>query len=191
MQAEPDGHRTEPFFREEQEQRRARTEAGRGRSRFREAYPQPEARKVGEEADVNRRVHQQNQWQRDSLAFDNTGTGKQSFVSFYFTNVPENISYIALRRGFEVCGIMEDVYLAKKRNVNGGVFGFVRYAKVLNVDKLLKALNNVWFGDWRVVAKVASFDMFGNKKNDEGAKVEGDNFKVGSGINVVRDHFKG
>ena len=117
--------------------------------------------------------------------------GKQSFVSFYFTNVPEDISYIALRQGFEVCGIMEDVYLAKKRNVNGGVFGFVRYGKVMNVEKLLKALNNVWFGDCRVVAKVASFDRFGNKKNDVRAKVVVDNFKVGSGNNVVRDHFMG
>ena len=56
-----------------------------------------------------------------------------------------------------MCGIMEDVYLARKRNVNGGAFGFVRYGKVKDVDKLLKALNNVWFGDWKVVAKVVSF----------------------------------
>lgn len=42
---------------------------------------------------------------------------------------------------------MVDVYLASKRNVNGGAFGFVRYSKVKDVEKLLKALNNVWFGD--------------------------------------------
>jgi hypothetical protein len=77
----------------------------------------------------------------------------QEVVSFYFTNIPADISYSALRQGFEVCGIMEDVYLARKRNVNGGAFGFVRYAKVKDVEKLLKALNNVWFGDWKVVAK--------------------------------------
>jgi len=62
-----------------------------------------------------------------------------------------------LRQGFEVCGIMEDVYLARKRNANGGAFGFVRYCKSKDIEKLLKAVNNVWFGDWKVVAKVASF----------------------------------
>ena len=75
--------------------------------------------------------------------------------------MPHDISYISLRQGFEVCGIMEDVYLARKRNVNGDTFGFVRYCKVKDVEKLLKALNNVWFGDWKVVAKVASFDKLG------------------------------
>lgn len=62
----------------------------------------------------------------DTQQQTNNGTVPQ-FVSFYFTNVSENISYSCLRQGFEVCGIMEDVYLAKKRNVNGGggVFGFV------------------------------------------------------------------
>jgi hypothetical protein len=110
-----------------------------------------------------------------------SNTVNHAFVSFYFTNIPHDISYLSLRKGFEVCGIMEDVYLARKRNVNGGAFGFVRYGKVKDVNKLLKALNNVWFGDWRVVAKVASFDRFGNsrgqhrvsgvgKNSDEGVK---------------------
>jgi len=63
--------------------------------------------------------------------------------------VPEGISNLSLHKGFEVCGILEDVYLARKRNVNGGLFGFVRFCKVRDVDKLLKALNNVWFGTVR------------------------------------------
>ena len=169
----------------------ARTIADRGCSLHREVHQQPFARKVGEEADGSIRAQYPNQWQWDYTAHDNIGSGKQSFVSFYFTNVSDDISYISLRQGFEVCGIMEDVYLAKKRNVNGGVFGFVRYGKVMNVEKLLKALNNVWFGDCRVVAKVASFDRFGNKKQGVGAKVEGEKNKVGIGIHIEREHFKG
>jgi len=87
---------------------------------------------------------------------------------------------------------MEDVYLAQKRNVNGGVFGFVRYGHVKDVNKLLKAVNNVWFGDWRVVAKVASFDWFGNKrdegkvKGERGKNIEGEKRKV-----VGRNGYKG
>jgi hypothetical protein len=69
--------------------------------------------------------------------------------------------------------MMEDVYLARKRNVNDGIFGFVCFCKVCDVDKFLKALNNVWFGDCKVVVKVASFDRFGNKKPVGGTRVEG------------------
>jgi len=53
------------------------------------------------------RHHQQ--VQRDQLHMVN-----HAFVSFYFTNVPHDISYVALRQGFEVCGLLEDVYLARK-----------------------------------------------------------------------------
>jgi len=99
--------------------------------------------------------------------------------------------------------VTKDVYLACKRNVNGGVFGFVRYGNVKDVDKLLKAVNNVWFGDWRVVAKASSFDRFGNKRVEgkergEGEKsirgdkkIEGDNRKVGGGNGVEGDFSKG
>lgn len=46
--------------------------------------------------------------QRDKLQ-----TVNNAFVSFYFTNVPLDITYVELRQGFEVCGLMEDVYLAR------------------------------------------------------------------------------
>ena len=66
-------------------------------------------------------VQQHQRRQEKQLVLDKPGKVNQPFVSFYFTNVPDNISYISLRRGFEVCGIIEDLYLARKRNVNGGV----------------------------------------------------------------------
>ena len=147
--AEPEGYSTVAVSRDQQIQRRRPwTDAGRGRARYREAAPHQlftrkarEARvrtavgrgrardsvashrrfprKEGEEAAGHGRWLQHEHWHRDPIELDDTGTGKQPFVSFYFTNVPEDISYIALRQGFEVCGILEDVYLAKKRNVNG------------------------------------------------------------------------
>lgn len=48
-----------------------------------------------------------------------------------------------------------------------------------DVEKLLKALNNVWFGDWKVVAKVASFDRFGNAQGVGGKRDEGEKIKEG------------
>lgn len=134
---------------------------------------------------VERRVfHQQ---RRKSVLREPVQNSKvhQLVVSFYFTNIPHDISYAVLRQGFEVCGILEDVYLARKRNVNGGAFGFVRYAKVKDVEKLLKAVNNVWFGDWKVVAKVATFDRSRNSKGvDKGrehVELEGEKRKEGRG----------
>jgi len=53
-------------------------------------------------------------------------------------------------------------------------FGFVRYSKVKDIDKLLRAVNNVRFGDCKVVAKVSSYDRFGNKREDGIARVEGE-----------------
>lgn len=126
----------------------------------------------------------------------------QNVVSFYFTNIPLDISYVSLRQGFEVCGILEDVYLARKRNVNGGAFGFVRFGKVKDVEKLLKALNNVCFGDWKVVAKVASFVRNvggrgegsvrgeGEKISERGKNLEGEKRELG-GRKVVDGDIQG
>jgi len=105
--------------------------------------------------------------------------------------VPEDISYRSLREGFDVCGMMEDVYLARKRNVNGGVFGFVRYCNVKNIEKLLKALNNVRFGDWKVVAKVASFDRFGNSQTVVRDIGEGEKIKRGVNIQEGEKRIEG
>lgn len=86
---------------------------------FRKRQPDADAQKHGS---ISR---QQNQTHNNA-----SGNVIQDLVSFYFTNVPDDISHMSLRQGFEVCGMMEYGYLARKRNVNGGVFGFVRYCKV-------------------------------------------------------------
>jgi hypothetical protein len=84
--------------------------------------------------------------------------GRQRYVSFYFTNFPVQLSLFYLRKGFEVCGILEDIYVARKRNKQGHPYGFVRFSNVRDITKLTKALNVVCFGDFRVRARVARFD---------------------------------
>jgi len=90
------------------------------------------------------------------------------FVTFYITNFPPLASTFLLRKGFEVCGILDDVFIAHKRNIYGEVYGFVCYAKVRDVDKLLKALNNMCFGQYFVCAKLARFDKSVPKEVEEG-----------------------
>jgi hypothetical protein len=68
------------------------------------------------------------------------------------------LSNFYLRKGFEVCGILEDVYVARKRNKLGQPYGFVRFSNVRDISKLTKALNAVCFGDFCVRARVARFD---------------------------------
>jgi hypothetical protein len=80
------------------------------------------------------------------------------YVSFYFTNFPVQLSLFYLRKGFEVCGILDDVYVARKRNKQGQPYGFVRFSNVRDVTKLNRALNAMSFGDFRVRARVARFD---------------------------------
>ncbi|MCI41314.1 RNA recognition motif, partial [Trifolium medium] len=62
--------------------------------------------------------------------------------------------------GFEVCGILEDVYVPSKLNVHGEAYGFVKYSNVKDVNKLTKALNAVGFGNYRIHARVSRFDRF-------------------------------
>ncbi|PNX70609.1 RNA recognition motif, partial [Trifolium pratense] len=87
-----------------------------------------------------------------------SGSNLKRYVSFYFTNFPAQLPKFYLRKGFEVCGILEDVYVAKKRNKFGQPYGFVKYFNVKNVSKMTNALNNVWFGNFRVKASVAMFE---------------------------------
>ncbi|XP_045831171.1 uncharacterized protein LOC123922499 [Trifolium pratense] len=93
------------------------------------------------------------------------GSNLKRYVSFYFTNFPAQMSNFYLRKGFEVCGMLEDVYVAKKRNIFGQPYGFVKFSNVRNITKMTSALNAVWFGHFRVRASVAKFE-----RNDDGAR---------------------
>jgi hypothetical protein len=74
------------------------------------------------------------------------GPTLKRYVSFYFTNFPAQLSIFYLRKGFEVCGMLEDIYVARKRNRYGEPYGFVKFSNVRNVTKMTKALNAVCFG---------------------------------------------
>jgi len=67
------------------------------------------------------------------------------------------VPYFVMKEGFKICGIMENLFLARKRNKQGHIYGFVRYDNVRDAEKFLKALNNITFGQFRVWTKVACF----------------------------------
>jgi hypothetical protein len=59
----------------------------------------------------------------------------KQFITFYFTNFLPQLSNLFLQKGFEVCGILEEVVVPSRRNVNGEVYGFVRFSNVRDVGK--------------------------------------------------------
>jgi hypothetical protein len=69
---------------------------------------------------------------------------------------------------------LEEVVVPSRRNGNGEDYVFVRFSKVRDVGKLLKAVNVVCSGNYRVRAKIKRFDR---SLGDEG-KLERDGAKV-------------
>jgi len=118
---------------------------------------------------------------------DVTDSSFKRFVTFYFTNFPSQLFIFYPRKGFEVCGILEDVVVPSRHNFYGEYYGVVRFSKVRDVGKLLKAINTVWFGNFRVNSRVARFDRLVGCVNDE----KGEGVRVGKGTEngkiVVRE----
>lgn len=117
---------------------------------------------------------QRSQFQNGDQQLHNTaGSALKNYVSFYFTNIPPLIPYHILRQSFEVCGILENLFVATKFNAQGKAYDFVPYGKVKNVEKLTKALNDVTFGTFRVFAKVVRFDRHVNDSERRGLVEKG------------------
>jgi hypothetical protein len=115
------------------------------------------------------------------------GSSLKRYVSFYFTNFPAQLSIFYLRKGFEVCGILEDVYVARKRNRFGEPYGFVKFSNVKDITKMTKALNAVWFGQFRVRASVAKFDR--NAPGEE-KRLEEQQVGLSKGVAEIKDGYQ-
>ncbi|GAU10651.1 hypothetical protein TSUD_421200, partial [Trifolium subterraneum] len=87
---------------------------------------------------------------------------------FYISNFPEKLPYIELKKGLEVCGILEDLFVSRYKNVQGHSYGFVKFAKVKDIIKLQKALNNVVFWEQKLCANIAKYDRFVKEEKGKG-----------------------
>jgi hypothetical protein len=99
--------------------------------------------------------------------------GFKRFVTFYFTNFPEHIYHFHLKKALEVCGILENVYVPMKRNVSGHRYRFARFSNVRDVTKLLHAINDISFDQFRIRAKVARFDKSSETGVEKGMGEQG------------------
>lgn len=130
---------------------------------------------------------------RTTDSFDEGHCNSGNKASFYFTNIPEFMPLYRLRQYFEVCGILSDVYLARRLNARGKVYDFVRFLNVKNRDKLGHALNNIWIGDCRVWVREAWFNRFADFDENNRVVSKVDQIVVrGVDVNpVVITHGKG
>ncbi|KAJ9538625.1 hypothetical protein OSB04_031358 [Centaurea solstitialis] len=63
-------------------------------------------------------------------------------------------------RTFKRFGDLSDIYMAKRRLINGGKFGFVRFKHVDNEVLLEKRLRDIWIGNFRLRVHLAKQKVF-------------------------------
>ncbi|MCH79669.1 transcription factor PIF1-like [Trifolium medium] len=86
-----------------------------------------------------------------------TTTNSDGTTTCYVNNLPEDIGEKEVERMFERWGNVVDVYIAKKRNKAGRVFGFVRYVAVKDERWLEEQLQDIWFGSYKVWVNISRY----------------------------------
>ncbi|KAJ0941985.1 putative RNA recognition motif domain, nucleotide-binding alpha-beta plait domain superfamily [Helianthus annuus] len=78
-------------------------------------------------------------------------------TTFFVTNLPDGVTQSLLWTAFMPHGVVKDAYVAKKRDVRGNYFGFVRIEGVTEMDKVLKGMNTIKIYDAKLTVSVARF----------------------------------
>ncbi|GKC60954.1 nucleotide-binding alpha-beta plait domain-containing protein, partial [Tanacetum coccineum] len=78
-------------------------------------------------------------------------------TSVFVTNFPEQASAKDLWNACKQYGHVVDAFIPNKRSKAGKRFGFVRFIKVFDVERLVGNLCTVWIGRHRIHANAARF----------------------------------
>ncbi|GJY42653.1 RNA-directed DNA polymerase, eukaryota, nucleotide-binding alpha-beta plait domain protein [Tanacetum coccineum] len=78
--------------------------------------------------------------------------------SIFVTNFPDNTTSKGLWKLCQGYGTVVDVYIPNRKSKAGKHFGFVRFIKVDNVDRLVGNLCTLWFGRMHLHANVVRFE---------------------------------
>ncbi|KAJ0935065.1 putative RNA recognition motif domain, nucleotide-binding alpha-beta plait domain superfamily [Helianthus annuus] len=85
-------------------------------------------------------------------------------TTIFLTNLPEMVPEKDIWMEIRRYGFLSDVYFPRKRDLKGKRFVFARFKKIRDINKLVHALNNVWFGDIRIKANVSKFKREDDKE---------------------------
>ncbi|GKA43439.1 nucleotide-binding alpha-beta plait domain-containing protein, partial [Tanacetum coccineum] len=78
-------------------------------------------------------------------------------TSVFVTNFPEYACAKDLWNACKQYGYVVDAFIPNRRSKAGKKFGFVRFIKVFDVERLVNNLCTVWIGRHRIHANVAKF----------------------------------
>lgn len=84
------------------------------------------------------------------------------------SDVPEQEKEACLWKTLYLYTSMVDVFIARKRNVIGKRFGFVRFIGVKYIYNTLSRLNGIWLGSFRMRSISARY----RRKNNETMRIE-------------------
>lgn len=87
-------------------------------------------------------------------------------ISFYVSNIPEGVLIRDLWFAFKHYGIMSDAYIAKKKDIGGMSFGFIRFKGVENRMQFAERMNGTRVCGAILNVTVAMFDRRGIEVND-------------------------
>lgn len=100
-----------------------------------------------------------------------TGIFERMSTTFFLTNFPHNITSKDVWNKCLRLGTVTDVFISSRLSKVGKRFGFVRFIKVNNIEKLLMDLRGIWFGNYRVFADIEKYGRkFSSKNKSETSK---------------------
>ncbi|GJZ52100.1 nucleotide-binding alpha-beta plait domain-containing protein [Tanacetum coccineum] len=110
--------------------------------------------------------------------------------SIFVTNFPDKFSAKELWTVCKQYGTVVDAFIPDRRSKAGKRFGFVRFIKIFDVDRLVNNLCTIWVGRFKLHANIARFQRHPlNKNNSQSSHNKGDqsapkDFYKESGENV-------
>ncbi|GJT75163.1 RNA-directed DNA polymerase, eukaryota, reverse transcriptase zinc-binding domain protein [Tanacetum coccineum] len=87
-------------------------------------------------------------------------------TSIFVTNFPEKFSAKDLWEACSQYGKVIDSYIPNRRTKSGMRFGFVRFIKTHDVERLINNLCTIWIGSFKIHANIAKFQRLRFNKND-------------------------
>nr|GEZ89529.1 hypothetical protein [Tanacetum cinerariifolium] len=85
--------------------------------------------------------------------------------SVFVTNFPDHVRSRDLWQVCNAYGTLVDVYIPLKKSQSGKRFTFLRFIKVINLERLIENLCTIWIGSFRLHANMAHFQRDQNSKN--------------------------
>ncbi|KAJ0699442.1 putative RNA recognition motif domain, nucleotide-binding alpha-beta plait domain superfamily [Helianthus annuus] len=116
---------------------------------------------------------------------------KLDVTKFFVTNIPRGCRPWDLANAFRVYGDIAGAFIAKKKDEEGRIFGFVSFRSVRDLEELKVNLSTVRLGGNKLVFNVALFarengDVKHSAVKDGGGKPKEGQNKVNGGVTKVR-----